>query len=233
MSSHTKQQRVTALRWGAAAGALALIGWVGVSPALAAEDPEPFRISGDAAGLLSPGISLPLNLQIFNPNDGKLKLLTLSARVDSVETVGQGVCTVEDFAVDNVLPLGLLAIPADGTRLLSDLGLPVLGQPRVRMLNTPVNQNGCKNATVHLVYEGTGLVDMPDDNGGNGGGGHHTPGNGHSGGGNGNGGETGNGHLPGTGATQAPSWLAITGLGLAALGALALRPTRRTKKESK
>ncbi|MGQ0467095.1 MAG: LPXTG cell wall anchor domain-containing protein [Sporichthyaceae bacterium] len=221
----SKRTRHAVLGRAALAGGAALLVAAAAIPAAAADNPDPFAISGGASELLYPGASVPLDLSLFNPNNGLLALTSLTARIDSVQTVGQGSCTIDDFVVDNVLAFGTIVVPPGATNLLSELGLPVLGMPRVRMLNTDYNQDGCKQATVHLVYEGAGLTEETD--GGNGGGGH-TPGHGHSGGG-----ETGNGHLPGTGATQAPWWIAAAGLGLAGIGTGALRLTRRNKGEYK
>jgi LPXTG-motif cell wall-anchored protein len=184
-------------------------------------------ISGDITSPFFPGAELPLNLSLFNPNGGLLTVTSLQVRIDSVQPVGQGVCTVNDFAVDNVV-LGSVVVPAGVTGLLSDLGVG-LGVPRVRMLDTSVNQDGCKQAIVNLVYEGQGLTEET------GGGTTPTPGHGHGsnhhgdGDGDGSGVEGSHSGLPGTGADNSTWWIGLAGLGAAAAGAATVRIVRREK----
>ena len=46
-------------------------------------------------------------------------------------------------------------LAASRTRSLTDLGFPQSQWPQVGMVNRPVNQDGCKGATVTLKYTGT------------------------------------------------------------------------------
>lgn len=228
MASDARRGALT--RAAVAVGAVLLVACA-AGPAAAADNPAPFLISGDLPGILSPGTSLPLDLQLFNPNDGLLAVNSLTVAVDSVIPTGQGTCTVADFAVDNVLPIVPLVVPPGASGLLSQLGLGSLLQPRVRMVETGLNQDGCQGARLRLVYEGSGLTEETDvSNGGGGegggGGGKPTPGHGS------NDGEVGSGQLPGTGANQDPWWIAFAGLGLGTLGAGALGLTRRSKRGS-
>jgi LPXTG-motif cell wall-anchored protein len=212
-----------------AAVAAALLGsWAfGATDAAGAAAPQPFVISGDVTSPFFPGADLPLNLSLFNPNGGLLTVTSLQVRIDSVQPVGQGTCTVHDFTVENLV-LGSVPVPAGVTGLLSDLGVG-LGAPRVRMLDSSVNQDGCKRAVVNLVYDGQGLLEET------GGGATPTPGHGSnhdgdSGDGDSSGGVEGeHAGLPGTGADNSTWWIGLAGVGLAAAGTTAVRIVRRSK----
>ena len=52
-----------------------------------------------------------------------------------------------------------LTLPPGRTSSLSDLSLPSGQWPQVGLLNTSVNQDGCKGATLTLDFTGSGVVD--------------------------------------------------------------------------
>lgn len=119
-----------------------------------------FTLSGNLAGLLSPGTSLPLDLGITNPNNKTLALTNLSVSIRSVTRTADAIarnlqCGTADYTVTQYSGPYPLAVPP-GTNALSGLGISANQQPQFRMLNTPANQDGCKGATLQLVYSGSG-----------------------------------------------------------------------------
>jgi hypothetical protein len=49
-----------------------------------------------------------------------------------------------------------LAVPGNGSASLSSLGIASSVWPKVTMLDTASNQDGCKGATLTLAYSGSG-----------------------------------------------------------------------------
>ena len=119
-----------------------------------------FVLSGNVPGTLSPGTSAGLDLQINNPNSKALSLTNLSVAVAGVTRSADAVaknlaCTPADFAVTQYTGPYPLSVPA-GTSSLSGLRLAASVWPRVGMLDTSANQDGCKGATLQLTYSGSG-----------------------------------------------------------------------------
>jgi hypothetical protein len=61
-------------------------------------------------------------------------------------------CTAQDFQALPYRADGPLRLDARTTATLSQLGVPDVRLPAIKMLNRPVNQDGCKGAEVHLRY---------------------------------------------------------------------------------
>ena len=119
-----------------------------------------FGISGNVPGTLSPGTSAGLNLQISNPINKPLSLTNLSVAVAGVTRSAASVaanlpCTAADFAVTQYSGPYPLAVPATGGSL-QGLNVAQTAWPRVGMLDTSTNQDGCKGATLQLSYSGSG-----------------------------------------------------------------------------
>jgi len=119
-----------------------------------------FGISGNVPGTLSPGMSAGLNLQISNPINKPLSLTNLSVAVAGVTRSAAAVaanlpCTAADFAVTQYSGPYPLAVPATGGSL-QGLNVAQTAWPRVGMLDTSTNQDGCKGATLQLSYSGSG-----------------------------------------------------------------------------
>lgn len=119
-----------------------------------------FTLSGDLAGQLAPGTSLPLDLGITNPNKKALALTHLSVSIASVtrteDAIAQNLeCGTADYAVTQYSGPYPLTVPP-GSTSLSGLGIESTQWPQFTMLNTPANQDGCKGATLQLVYSGSG-----------------------------------------------------------------------------
>ena len=119
-----------------------------------------FGISGNVPGTLSPGTSAGLNLQISNPINKPLSLTNLSVAVAGVTRSAAAVagnlpCTPADFTVTQYSGPYPLAVPATGGSL-QGLNVAQTAWPRVGMLDTSTNQDGCKGATLQLSYSGSG-----------------------------------------------------------------------------
>lgn len=119
-----------------------------------------FGISGDLKpGALSPGASASLDLKISNPINKPLSLTNISVAVAGVTRTADAVsrnlpCTPADFTVTQYSGPYPLAVPAKGGSLSELAGGQSL--PRVGMLDTSTNQDGCKGATLQLAYSGSG-----------------------------------------------------------------------------
>ncbi|MDQ0663249.1 hypothetical protein QFZ35_001747 [Arthrobacter ulcerisalmonis] len=119
-----------------------------------------FALSGNVPGTLSPGTSAGLDLQISNPLNKSLSLTNLSVAIAgvnrSVDAVARNLaCTPADFTVTQYSGPYPLAVPT-GTSSLSGLNVAPNAWPRVAMLDTSANQDGCKGASLQLTYSGSG-----------------------------------------------------------------------------
>ncbi|MDQ0731158.1 COG1470 family protein [Arthrobacter sp. B1I2] len=119
-----------------------------------------FALSGNVPGTLSPGTSAGLDLQISNPTGKSLALTNLSVAIAgvnrSVDAVAKNLaCTPADFTVTQYSGPYPLAVPT-GTSALSGLNVAPNAWPRVAMLDTSANQDGCKGASLKLTYSGSG-----------------------------------------------------------------------------
>jgi hypothetical protein len=119
-----------------------------------------FTLSGNLAGQLAPGKSLPLDLGITNPNNKTLALTNLSVSIKSVTRTADAIarnlqCVAADYTVTQYSGPYPLAVPP-GTNSLSGLAITSSQWPQFKMLDTPANQDGCKGATLQLAYSGSG-----------------------------------------------------------------------------
>lgn len=122
---------------------------------------RPFTISGNLGGLLAPGTSLPLDLSVTNPNAKSLSVTNLSVTIQKVTRTPSATnnnlpCGTGDYAVAQYSGPYPLVVPGSSTRTLSGLGVQAVNMPQVKLLNTTLNQDGCKGATLTLVYAGSG-----------------------------------------------------------------------------
>jgi LPXTG-motif cell wall-anchored protein len=205
MPNRTTAHRTTGspvLRGTVVLGAMVLTGWF--APAIA-QATAAFTITGGPTGTLYPGSTLPLDLELTNPNAKDIELVSLQVDVSSVLPGAQGTCTTADFAVDNG-SVDSVVLPARTTRLLSDPADAARTLPSLHMLDTTTNQDGCKNAQVSLHYTAT-ATDVDGDPVAGGG--------------------SNDGNLPHTGAEHSTRALAVAGLSLAAAGTTVVVITRR------
>lgn len=119
-----------------------------------------FTVTGPTFGSLAPGVTLPLNLSIYNPNGQALSVTSLTVSVQSVvrATGVSAPCGTSDYTIiPFVGSYPLPAIAAGATRSLQDLGLPQGQWPTLSMANSLTrSQDGCKGATVTLAFTGAG-----------------------------------------------------------------------------
>lgn len=113
----------------------------------------PFTLDGPTGGAtgLAPGVSVPLNLRIGNPNSTDLTVGSLSVWVLSTTSPG---CLPANYRVTQLT--GRVVVPAGARRTLRQLGVATAALPRLEMLNLPTNQDACKGATVRLSYSAAG-----------------------------------------------------------------------------
>ena len=128
-------------------------------------DPEStvtsFTIAGDTHRPLSPGRTVPLNLRVTNPNSFPLAATDFRVSVRSVDApraTASHPCTLADFAVVQASGSLLARVPAHATTSLRRLQLSRGQWPRVGMLDTNVNQDGCKGASLMLRYRASALA---------------------------------------------------------------------------
>lgn len=123
---------------------------------------NPFTISGNlTGGQLAPGITLPLDLTLANPNKKPLSVTNLTVTVQSIARTTYAIannqpCTPADYAITQYSGSYPLTVPGNGSASLSSLGVASSTQPKVAMLNTTTNQDGCKGAILTLAYSGSG-----------------------------------------------------------------------------
>lgn len=122
---------------------------------------KPFTISGNLSGALAPGLSRSLDLTLVNPNKKPISITNLTATVQTVTRTAYAIahnqpCTAADYAVTQYSGSYPLTVPGSSSTSLSSLGVSTSAQPKVSMLNTAVNQDGCKGATLTLAYSGSG-----------------------------------------------------------------------------
>lgn len=119
-----------------------------------------FSISGNLGTQLTPGATVPLNLSIANPNNRSLALTSLSVSVTGVTRTQSAVtaalpCTASEYVVTNYAGSYPLAVPV-GSSSLESLHIDPARWPKIAMLDTTLNQDGCKGATLQLAYSGAG-----------------------------------------------------------------------------
>jgi hypothetical protein len=123
-----------------------------------------FGISGRTTSPLFPGGSVPVNLALTNARGSAVSITGLTVSIHAVSAPRSSSahpCTPRDFAVQQVPADLVLLVPALTTRTLRTLSVAKSGWPRVSMLNTSVNQDGCQGASVRLDYRGTSARVQP------------------------------------------------------------------------
>jgi hypothetical protein len=120
---------------------------------------QPVLIAGDVVEPISPGVMVPLDLEFTNPHDVDLSITALSVVVHDVTAPNSDqthTCVLDDFAVDQAPSDLTITVAAGATSTLSGLGLPSTMWPRMGMHDRPVNQDGCKGASLTLDYTASG-----------------------------------------------------------------------------
>lgn len=119
-----------------------------------------FTISGNLDTPLAPGAAVGLNLSFANPNTQSLALNSLSVSISGITRTQAAVsagrpCTASDYVVTNYSGSYPLTVPV-GSSSLQSLHVDPALWPKIAMLDTTLNQDGCKGATLQLAYSGAG-----------------------------------------------------------------------------
>jgi len=123
---------------------------------------DDFVISGTTTPRMKPGFAVPLDLRLTNTGALPIRVSSLTVTVREVTAPNADAdhpCSAADFAVHQAAEGLDLSLPVGETRRLSALQVPVASWPRIRLMNLPVNQDGCKQATLTLDYSGAGRAD--------------------------------------------------------------------------
>jgi hypothetical protein len=91
-------------------------------------------------------------VNVGNPTVNLRHVKVTIVRISAPRADATHPCTRADFAVRQ-MRLGSLRLPGWRTTDLSSMGVPFKGWPRLLMRNRPVNQDGCKDATLTLSYQ--------------------------------------------------------------------------------
>jgi hypothetical protein len=129
-----------------------------VNLVITSRQPANFTIAGDLSSALEPGLTVPLDLALTNPGEVDLLISGLEVSVGSIDAPLASAtypCTAEDFEVAQFSGTYGFALGSSTTSSLSQLGFPPEQMPQVTMPDRPVNQNGCKGASIHFDFSGT------------------------------------------------------------------------------
>ncbi len=102
---------------------------------------------------------VPLDLTLDNTNANDLAIDRITVAVITVDAPRADVehpCSVADFEVRQLSGGVLLRLAGNSTYTLSGV-VPAENWPAVGMVNRPVNQDGCKGASLTLGYEASGM----------------------------------------------------------------------------
>jgi hypothetical protein len=117
-----------------------------------------FAIAGNLPTPLEPGFGGALDLALTNPGTTDIAVTGLQVAVSGIAAPRASAsypCISDDFSVTQFSGAYGFTIPASSTRTLSELGFPEAQLPQVAMPNRPVNQNGCKGASLQFDLTGT------------------------------------------------------------------------------
>lgn len=126
--------------------------------------PDAFTISGNLPGVLTPGSEAPLDLSLTNLESADLSITDLAVRVAGVSAPRSDAlhpCTPEDFSIVQFSGSPGFTLPASRTATLAELGFSPAEWPRVTMLDSVANQDGCKSASLRLGFTGTATEGSP------------------------------------------------------------------------
>lgn len=126
--------------------------------------PDAFTIAGALPNLLTPGTAAPLDLTLVNRESVDLSISSLSVQVAGAggpQTDPTHPCSASDFSIVQFSGAPGFTLPASSTTSLSELGFTPAQWPEVSMLNLPVNQDGCKQASLSLSFSGAATEATP------------------------------------------------------------------------
>jgi hypothetical protein len=136
----------------------------GESIAATLESPATVTIEGRSAGLIRPGVMVPLDLSFDNPNDHSVILDEVTVTVTGIDAPradDEHPCAMEDFVVRQFSGSLGLVLDGDSVSTLSDLDVAHHDWPAIGMRARPVNQDGCKDAVISLGYQASRAAAQP------------------------------------------------------------------------
>lgn len=110
-------------------------------------------LTGNAVGLLAPGLTRPIALTIHNPNNFPVTVTGVQVTVSSAPPGCTAAVNVELQQTDITASQTLL-VPSHGSVTLPAQGHPA---PQISFKNTNFNQDACKGGSFGLSYLGTGV----------------------------------------------------------------------------
>ena len=152
--------------------AVLLLGFRGCGPVGVSTDPtghvavrasSSFTISGEVRRLISPGELVPIDLRLDNAGAIDLAIDHVTVAMVGIDAPRADVdhpCSAADFEVRQMSGGAVLRIAGNSAENLSEMALPEENWPAVSMVDRPVNQDGCKGASLTLRYEASG-VEVP------------------------------------------------------------------------
>jgi uncharacterized membrane protein len=111
-------------------------------------------ISGNASSTLYPGTTSDLDLTLTNANNFTIRVTALGVSVEE-QTTNASCSGAQNFTTSALV--GTVDVPANTSAKLSQLGVAEARRPKISFLDTPSNQDACKNATVTMQYSGTAV----------------------------------------------------------------------------
>lgn len=123
-------------------------------------NPSAFAISGDFNRAISPGQWVALDLVLDNTNDSEVVIDRITVAVvgiDAPRADADHSCSTADFGVRQLSGGVAIRLPGNSIVNLSGRDVPEENRPAVGMINRPVNQDGCKGASLTLSYEASGM----------------------------------------------------------------------------
>lgn len=124
----------------------------------------PVTISAVAAGDLAPAVAVPLNLAFDNPNEFPLALTDIRVSVVGIEAPRarpERPCTSADYVVRQLAGPAALTVDTRGETDLLRLELTPGEWPAITLVDRPVNQDGCKEASLTLSFQAVGTRVQP------------------------------------------------------------------------
>jgi hypothetical protein len=132
--------------------------WITVTLTVTAAQQDAVTIAGSPARRLMPGAVVPIDLLLTNAHASRLVVASMSARIQGLSAPNADAahpCTTADFAVSQFSGSYGFALAPSSTRSLAELGIAPDQWPAVTMLDRPINQDGCRGATITLAYGAT------------------------------------------------------------------------------
>ena len=120
-----------------------------------------FEIDGDATGPMSPGVRVPIELSFINRHPTPMTISQLKVSMQGLVSPAAGPdrpCSLDDFELTQIAETAEWIVPANTTYGLRQSRMPLADWPQVAMRSRPVNQDGCKGATLTLGYKAHGVL---------------------------------------------------------------------------